>query len=100
MTTNDERMQEWIDDSIAKGTMPENGITDEQADSVTPFDLLYVDNYTTKDIRDERFAICKGCDRLFKPTRTCKECGCFMALKTWMKDASCPLPDPKWRAQP
>lgn len=45
----------------------------------------------------QRFAICKNCDRLFKPTRTCKEYGCFMALKTWLKDASCVLHDnPKW----
>ena len=60
-------------------------------DDVTPMDLLSSDNYTTKDIRDSRLDICKGCDSLFAPTRTCKECGCFMALKTWLKDASCPL---------
>lgn len=65
-------------------------------DDVTPLDLLSSNNYTTKEIRDERFDICKGCDRLFKPTRTCKECGCFMALKTWLKDAHCPLH--KWEA--
>jgi len=63
----------------------------EQIDSVTPLDLLNSNNYTTKDVRDDRFNACKECDRLFKPTRTCRECGCFMSMKTWLKDASCPL---------
>ena len=66
-------------------------ITEEQADAVTPLDLLHADNYTTKAIRNERLDICRGCDRLFKPTNSCKECGCFMALKTWLSDATCPI---------
>jgi hypothetical protein len=60
-------------------------------EDVTPLDLLSSKNYTTKEIRNERFNICKACPRLFKPTRTCKECGCFMAAKTWLKEASCPI---------
>ena len=81
--------------------MPTSGsiieFTDRQADTVTPVDLLSSENYTDKATRDARFAICKECDRLFKPTRTCKECGCFMAVKTWLKDATCALHDnPKW----
>jgi rRNA maturation endonuclease Nob1 len=39
----------------------------------------------------KRFAICSGCDRLFKPTATCKECGCFMKVKTKLEKASCPI---------
>lgn len=66
------------------------------SDDVTPLDLLHSDRYTNTKIRGERLDICLGCDRLFKPTRTCKECGCFMAMKTWLKDASCPLG--KWDA--
>lgn len=65
-------------------------------DNVTPFDLLDNNNYTSKNIRDTRLDICKSCDRLFKPTATCKECGCFMAMKTWLKNAHCPLH--KWEA--
>lgn len=65
-------------------------------DSVTPLDLLSGNNYTTDEIRAGRYETCMGCDRLFKPTRTCKECGCFMALKTYLKDAYCPLG--KWDA--
>lgn len=60
-------------------------------DNVTPIDLLSGDNYTSAKIRGERYEACLGCERLFKPTRTCKECGCFMALKTWLQSASCPL---------
>lgn len=63
-------------------------------DYTTPFDLLSSDNYTTKEKRNERLDICNGCDRLFKATKTCKECGCFMSLKTWLKDATCPID--KW----
>jgi hypothetical protein len=64
--------------------------TPEELDHVTPLDLLSSDNYTTKEIRNERLDICKGCEHLFKPTRTCKKCGCFMAAKTWLKFAHCP----------
>ena len=63
---------------------------------VTPFDLLDKSKYTDEKTRDERYDICLGCDRLFKPTSTCKECKCFMNRKTWLKDASCPLG--KWDA--
>lgn len=63
----------------------------EEIDETTPFDLLFSENYTTREIRDERYDQCLSCERLFKPTRTCKECGCFMAGKTWLKGASCPL---------
>lgn len=38
-----------------------------------------------------RLLICTDCDRLFEPTFTCKECGCFMKVKTKLKSAKCPL---------
>lgn len=65
--------------------------TPEQMDEAKPSDLLFSDNYTDKDTRNRRYEICLGCDKLFKPTRTCKECGCFMSLKTWLKGAACPI---------
>jgi hypothetical protein len=40
---------------------------------------------------EERMAICRECPRLFQPTRTCKECGCFMLVKTKVPVMSCPL---------
>jgi rRNA maturation endonuclease Nob1 len=66
-------------------------------DNATPLDLLNNKNYTTREIRDTRYNECLGCDRLFKPTRTCRECGCFMAAKTWLKDAECPIG--KWHRE-
>lgn len=80
-----------FDEFLEKGQPVEKALTDEQVDGVTPLDLLNSDNYISKDVRDQRFAVCKGCDRLFKPTRTCRDCGCFMGLKTWLKGATCPL---------
>lgn len=44
-----------------------------------------------KKRKSDRLAICSECDRLFKPTFTCKECGCFMKVKTGLKIAKCPL---------
>jgi hypothetical protein len=52
-----------------------------------------LDNKLEKDIkiRTIRINTCNNCDKLFKPTGTCMECGCFVAGKTWLKDAKCPL---------
>lgn len=91
MVSVDDFLQERYEAAVREGTLPEGGFTDEDDKKVSPTDLLSSDNYTSRDVRDERFALCKGCEVLFKPTRTCKECGCFMGLKTWLKDASCPL---------
>lgn len=68
-----------------------NSMTDEQAESVTPFDLLNSNNYTTKNIRDSRYEVCKGCEHFFNPIKMCRECGCSMPLKTWLKNATCPV---------
>ena len=68
-----------------------NEVTDEQAQSVTPFDLLNSNNYTSKDIRNKRYDICKGCEHFFSPIKMCRECGCSMPLKTWLKEAKCPV---------
>jgi hypothetical protein len=66
----------------------------EDIDKVSPFDLLDKKNYTDQEIRDQRYQTCLSCEDLFMLTRTCKHCGCFMAAKTWLKDARCPLE--KW----
>jgi len=81
-------MPEFDFERAAEQSVPVDPV---EADNVTPLDLLVASNYTDKATRDARFDICKGCERLFKPTRSCKECGCFMALKTWLIEATCPL---------
>ena len=35
--------------------------------------------------------ICRECDQLVKPTWTCKQCGCFMKIKTRIELSKCPL---------
>ena len=49
---------------------------------------MFIEN---KDLSDERLTICYECPRLFKRTMTCKECGCFLKIKTLLKDQECPL---------
>lgn len=75
----------------AHGTPAHQPMTEEEARNVTPLDLLSSKNYTTKEIRDHRYGTCASCEHIFKPTHTCKKCGCFMALKTWITDATCPI---------
>ena len=63
--------------------------------SVKPWDFLNPNTeYVNEEIADKRLNICKDCDRLFHPTMQCKECGCFMHLKTKLSNATCPLE--KW----
>jgi len=52
----------------------------------------------TPEVHEHRWNICSNCDKLWKPTSTCKVCGCFMKIKTWMPTQSCPLK--KWEAAP
>jgi hypothetical protein len=74
-----------------------NEVSDEDAQNVTPLDLLNSKNYTTREMRDARYDVCKGCDEFFKPIKMCKECGCSMPLKTWLSQAECPLG--KWKKE-
>jgi hypothetical protein len=46
------------------------------------------------EIAEERFNICGGCDKFNKEIALCNECGCSMATKVNIKNASCPLS--KW----
>lgn len=61
---------------------------------VRPTDVLLSESYTTDEIATERMEICNSCPRLIKLTKQCKECGCFMNLKTKLTHAKCPLA--KW----
>lgn len=51
---------------------------------------------TPDEIAQQRWEICQACEHLYKPTHTCKVCGCFMRVKTNMAHASCPKK--KWLA--
>ena len=45
-------------------------------------------------IQQNRLRICEQCDFYIKLTQQCKKCGCFMKIKTKLKNATCPLQ--KW----
>ena len=50
------------------------------------------------ETRNTRLKICESCEFLFKPTSTCKKCGCYMPAKTWIRFEECPIK--KWNKEP
>lgn len=51
----------------------------------------------SKEVYNYRYNTCSGCEKLYKLTDTCKVCGCFMKVKAWMPNQSCPIG--KWPAE-
>lgn len=66
----------------------------ESLKEANPFDLLNKDNYADSELSESRYAVCLACPELIHATKQCKKCGCFMAMKTKLKAAKCPLE--KW----
>lgn len=56
----------------------------------TDLDTVAEDERTSKSQRDQRIDICKSCNRL-SLLKFCKECHCYMPLKTYITSANCPL---------
>jgi len=44
-----------------------------------------------KELIESRLAICNTCPWFSKNQQRCRKCGCFMALKSTLKQASCPI---------
>lgn len=44
-----------------------------------------------KEIIEARLAICNTCEFFSKRHAKCQRCGCFMKLKSTLKQASCPV---------
>ena len=64
----------------------------EKKDAIAQSQVSLLNKFkTSPEIQKERMDICLSCDKLYKPTGSCKVCGCFMQLKTWMPDQRCPL---------
>jgi len=64
----------------------------ENKRTVRPWDVINPNtHWTIKEISQARMAICNECPRLIKFTKQCKECGCFMSVKTMLEDAVCPI---------
>jgi hypothetical protein len=57
-----------------------------------PWDMINpAEKKVSLEISTKRMDICKSCPELVKLTHQCKKCGCFMALKTQLEKAECPL---------
>jgi len=59
-----------------------------------PWNLLNPANYTDDELSKKRYEICLTCPELIDLTKQCRQCGCFMVLKTKLRTAVCPLK--KW----
>ena len=44
-----------------------------------------------KELIDYRLSICNTCPFFDKRFLKCKQCGCFMKLKTTLREAKCPI---------
>jgi hypothetical protein len=67
-------------------------IETNKASAVNPSDIINPNTeWVDESLFNERYSICKSCPELIKLTKQCKKCGCFMAVKSKMKLASCPL---------
>lgn len=51
---------------------------------------------TTPEVQAKRWEICQSCEFLYRVTNSCRKCGCFMEVKTWMATQRCPIK--KWHA--
>ena len=67
------------------------GYNRHMSDDVKPWDLFNGSPRSPEEVAQYRLEICKGCD-FFRPrTQTCKKCGCFMAAKSMLQNAKCPI---------
>jgi len=57
-----------------------------------PWDLLNPNTqYVSDEISKKRYDVCQQCPELIDLTKQCKQCGCFMLLKTKLEVSKCPL---------
>jgi hypothetical protein len=64
----------------------------ENLGDVRPWDMINPNTVmVSEEEAEKRMSICLGCPELIKLTKQCKKCGCFMALKTKIEAAKCPL---------
>ena len=67
----------------------------KEKNGVTPLDLLNPRvKRSSEELANTRMSICNACPELTKLSGQCKKCGCFMAAKTKLESAICPLS--KW----
>jgi hypothetical protein len=44
-----------------------------------------------RELIESRLKICNTCEWFKKSLQKCRKCGCFMQLKTTLKQAKCPI---------
>jgi hypothetical protein len=44
----------------------------------------------SKEQASARMAVCNDCNSYNRTLHTCRQCGCFMPAKSWLKGAKCP----------
>ena len=54
--------------------------------------------FVNKEVYKERLDICRSCDDYYKPTGSCKICGCFMRIKASLSISECADNPKKWLA--
>lgn len=64
----------------------------KEKNGATVFDMFkpstqWTDEFTSSS----RMSICSVCPELISLTKQCKKCGCFMAAKTKLQNARCPM---------
>ena len=63
----------------------------EEEKKAKPSILPSLNVFASDSQRLERLSICEDCDTYKASTRQCKECGCFMKVKTRIPSSQCPL---------
>jgi hypothetical protein len=67
-------------------------MSDKPERPARPWDLLNKNiGRVETEIAGERLSICKECPFYISTTHQCKECKCFMDLKTKLPNAECPI---------
>lgn len=57
-----------------------------------PWDIVNPNTeWASEEKATKRYEICQACPELISLTKQCKKCGCFMAAKTKLELATCPL---------
>ena len=47
--------------------------------------------FVETDMFNHRIELCRSCEFYYKPTGTCKKCGCFMKIKASIGIMKCPI---------
>lgn len=68
---------------------------DSKDKDVNFFDLFNPNQpRSEEELMEYRMSICQTCPAFAQRTQRCTKCGCFMKLKTTLKQAKCPID--KW----